>query len=699
MKLLGQGGFGAVYKAWDLNLSHSCAVKENLDTTTDAQRQFTREATVLANLSHPNLPRVTDHFVLPGQGQYLVMDFIEGDDLQSILEKDGAVPYEKVLPWINQVLDALDYLHKRTPPVLHRDIKPANIKITPEGKAVLVDFGLVKLYDSHVKTTVGARAITPGYSPPEQYGQGSTDARSDIYAVGATMYALLTGLQPPESVQRVANDTLRPVHVVNPRVPMLIGNAVSQAMALSPDNRFRAIDQFRATLSGAPVASVRPERIPPETTQKYGMPATVSVPISKPLKKKLPAWVIVLGAVVSLGVLGGLCALVFSIPSLMPSFATNTPAKVSKASTATAKSPTEEFVVQASPTTFITRTPVRVASPTYLPGSGVALLGGPYEGSIVHNATDGLIGVMNTELKVADFIAKVDFINPYGTSIGTWDFGILFREQGFNNQYRLVVLSNKSWKVTAHDGSADGVTIASGELTNLNITDAGTNSVLLVVFKERGWFFLNGQLISELDLSTKMLSGGLELGVGLYANDEIDGYSTQYKNFEIWQANLTPQSGSLIHDEDTFIEEFGGEEDISNFILTVTYTNPYSTETGNYDYGFMFRNAGGNEQYRLTIAQNKEWKLTNHTGSADGVSVGSGTISTLKTNAGEQNSFTLIAIDTKGWLYCNNILVSAFDLSKRLTPGSTHIASGMYTGDEIPGYSTDFSDFVVLPLP
>ncbi|MEL7644213.1 MAG: serine/threonine-protein kinase, partial [bacterium] len=167
VKLLGQGGFGAVYKAWDLNLSHSCAVKENLDTSLEAQRQFTREATVLANLSHPNLPRVTDHFIIHDQGQYLVMDFIEGEDLQTMLEKDGTIPQERVITWMGQVMDALEYLHGRTPPVLHRDIKPANIKITPDGKAVLVDFGLVKLFDSHVKTTVGARAITPGYSPPE----------------------------------------------------------------------------------------------------------------------------------------------------------------------------------------------------------------------------------------------------------------------------------------------------------------------------------------------------------------------------------------------------------------------------------------------------------------------------------------------------------------------------------------------------
>src|SRR5512136_1921134 len=154
VKLLGQGGFGAVYRAWDANLNKPCALKENLDVSPEAQRQFTREATVLANLSHPNLPRVTDHFILPGQGQYLVMDFVEGDDLASILRQRGAVPPEQAIAWIMQVADALSYLHTRQPPVVHRDIKPANIRITPDGRAMLVDFGLVKIYNAQMRTTL-----------------------------------------------------------------------------------------------------------------------------------------------------------------------------------------------------------------------------------------------------------------------------------------------------------------------------------------------------------------------------------------------------------------------------------------------------------------------------------------------------------------------------------------------------------------
>jgi formylglycine-generating enzyme required for sulfatase activity len=251
--LLGQGGFGAVYKAWDLNLSTHCAVKENLDTSSVAQRQFEREARMLYNLRHANLTKVSDYFVMPGQGQYLVMDFIEGQDLQEMLDRSGALPQDQVLTWIDQVCDALVYLHSRQPPVIHRDIKPANIKITPQGEAVLVDFGIAKVYDPNLSTTAGARAVTPGYSPPEQYGQGTTDARSDVYALGATTYTLLTGVVPPAAMDIVAGDhpPPRPVGEINPRVSPALSGTMANAMQLHKAQRTPSAAAFRTALSRA----------------------------------------------------------------------------------------------------------------------------------------------------------------------------------------------------------------------------------------------------------------------------------------------------------------------------------------------------------------------------------------------------------------------------------------------------------------
>lgn len=248
--LLGQGGMGAVYLAWDISLGIPVALKENPDASSEAQRQFSHEAHILASLSHPNLPRVTDYFFIPDQGQYLVMDFADGEDLQAMLSRLGMLPEPQVIVWISQVCDALAYLHSQPSPVIHRDIKPANIRIRPDGRAMLVDFGIAKVYDPLLATTIGAKAVTPGYSPPEQYGGGTTDGRSDIYALGATLYHLLTGHPPPESVQRaVGNAVVFPPRQINQRISPLTEQAILKAIEVATERRFQNVDELRAALT------------------------------------------------------------------------------------------------------------------------------------------------------------------------------------------------------------------------------------------------------------------------------------------------------------------------------------------------------------------------------------------------------------------------------------------------------------------
>ncbi len=253
---VGQGGFGAVYRAWDTALGVPVAVKENLDTSAEAQRQFEQEARLLAPLRHPNLPRVGDHFFIPNQGQYLVMDFVEGQSLDALLiERGGPLAEAEALGWIGQVCDALEYLHTRTPPIIHRDVKPQNIIVAADGRAVLVDFGISKAYDPTLTTTRGARAVTPGYSPPEQYGMGKTDARSDVYALGATLYTLLTGAPPPESVALIGGgEALPPIRRVNPAVNPATEAAVAAAMALASSQRLGGAGEMRQALAGRAVA-------------------------------------------------------------------------------------------------------------------------------------------------------------------------------------------------------------------------------------------------------------------------------------------------------------------------------------------------------------------------------------------------------------------------------------------------------------
>ncbi len=243
---------GAVYRAVDENLGVEVAVKENLFTTDEYARQFRREAVILANLRHPNLPRVTDHFEVPGQGQYLIMDFIEGEDLRQRMDREGQLPEAEVIILGMAICEALTYLHNSNPKIVHRDIKPGNVKITPDGRVFLVDFGLAKIVQSGQATTTGARAMTPGYSPPEQYGTARTDHRSDIYSLGATLYAALCGALPEDGLSRAMDQaTLTPVRKHNPNVSRRLAAAIEKALAVQPDERFQTAEEFRIALLNA----------------------------------------------------------------------------------------------------------------------------------------------------------------------------------------------------------------------------------------------------------------------------------------------------------------------------------------------------------------------------------------------------------------------------------------------------------------
>lgn len=248
-KILGHGGMGSVYMAIDENIHIPVAIKENLVLSENYSTQFKKEAVILAGLRHPNLPRVSDYFYLPAQGQYLVMDFIDGEDLRERIEREEKLPEKDVIIIGLMICDALMYLHNLSPKVIHRDIKPGNIRITPEGNVILVDFGLVKVFDIDQQTATGARAMTPGYSPPEQYGRGPTDERSDIYSLGATLYAALTGMIPEESLNRMAGkEKLTSIKKYRSTISESLEKIIKTALEIDPENRFQTAEEFYMAL-------------------------------------------------------------------------------------------------------------------------------------------------------------------------------------------------------------------------------------------------------------------------------------------------------------------------------------------------------------------------------------------------------------------------------------------------------------------
>lgn len=253
VRQLGRGGMGAVYEASDERLGITVALKETLSSEPSMRRQFEHEARLLAGMHHPALPRVSDHFV-EGNRAFLVMQFIGGTDLARIIsQQPGPFPREQVIAWADQLLDALVYLHSRDREVIHRDIKPHNLKLTSTGQIALLDFGLAKAQasDPSVTSSQAFFGYTRHYAPLEQIQDQRTDPRSDIYALGATLYHLLTGIKPPDALVRASAlvssqpDPLKPADQIHAAVGPQIAAILQKAMSQRPEDRYATAGEFR----------------------------------------------------------------------------------------------------------------------------------------------------------------------------------------------------------------------------------------------------------------------------------------------------------------------------------------------------------------------------------------------------------------------------------------------------------------------
>lgn len=251
--VIGVGGMGAVYRAQDLRflgVTRLCAVKEMVNTATDQRvremitRNFEREASILATLSHPAIPQIYDYFT-EGSRSYLVLEFIEGQDLEArVSEAEGLFAEAQVVEWAIQLCEVLTYLHNRQPrPIIFRDLKPSNIMLDTHGRIRLVDFGIAKIFQSGEK---GTMIGTEGYSPPEQY-RGVAEPRGDVYALGATMHHLLSKqdprLEPPFSFRD------RPIHRTNPTVSRELVEIIEKALQYDVNSRWGSAEEMRRALS------------------------------------------------------------------------------------------------------------------------------------------------------------------------------------------------------------------------------------------------------------------------------------------------------------------------------------------------------------------------------------------------------------------------------------------------------------------
>ncbi len=300
---IGQGGIGSVYLAEDLRLEgRLCAVKEVEHDRTlpakmfeEAREQFMREATVLARLDPPNLPKVSDFFSRENR-DYLVMDYVPGEDLRTLMldarRKKTFLRADVVLGWANQIANALTYLHSQDPPIIHRDIKPSNLKLTPSGLVKLVDFGLVKiLVPDEMTITVIQGQGTILYTPLEQYGSDGahTDPRSDVYSLGATLYHLMTNTPPTDARKRFLNpESLLPPREINSAISRRTQRGLKWAMSLHPDERPDSAEDFRLFLLGQKEIVTSPL---PQLHQQKTVPSLRDI-LTQPAEQTL-VWLVV----------------------------------------------------------------------------------------------------------------------------------------------------------------------------------------------------------------------------------------------------------------------------------------------------------------------------------------------------------------------------------------------------------------------
>ncbi|MBP9500608.1 MAG: SUMF1/EgtB/PvdO family nonheme iron enzyme [Candidatus Promineofilum sp.] len=351
VSLMAGGAYGAVYRAWDVTDRRDVALKEYLDSSVEIQKRFRAEARQLAALSHPQIPQALDHFALDN-GQYLVSDYIDGVDLQSLLDQYGPLPSDLIVPWLQAASVPLTYLHGRKR--LHLNIKPANIRLTPSGEVYLVDTGLPGL---------GVRPNATGYGSPEQQAQADVGPTADVYSLGATLYSLLTGIVPPNPLSRETGlSDLIPAREANPDIEPYLSIVAGRAMSLRADTRYDTAEEFGRALArpaGRPAPVVSPMR-------RAGPEPAVTTAAAVPPRVKPKARRQVQGRII-IGLAGLLAFVLASIGFFYLTNLERPEQAQGPAATATLQSAVIAALTQLAPTPSPTPEPTAPPTPTPVP--------------------------------------------------------------------------------------------------------------------------------------------------------------------------------------------------------------------------------------------------------------------------------------------------------------------------------------------
>jgi serine/threonine protein kinase len=379
---------------------------------------------------------------------------------------------------------------------------------------------------------------------------------------------------------------------------------------------------------------------------------------------------------------------------------TNTAEPATLTPTSTKVAPTPDALatrqsIEATRAAAATDTP-----PPLPPSSNLATIYGPVNGTIPHNS-DEFLETFYANISPENFVMRVEMIVPYSSAIGDWDFGLVFRQTDIDDEMRLIVLSDGEWNLDDRTPGTDNYVDEGDASQYLNFNVGDSNLFEMIVTGDIGYFFLNGNFVSQLDLSSRVTAGDIALGIGFYASTEVAGEVTTYNNFSLWPIAPVygPNSGELVHVIDDLIKLEATNVDQVNFIADAIYTNPFAASVNGWDFGFSFR-SNGSFKYWLIVASEGNWELADRQGSADDdETVAEGDIVNLNLGENESNRIRLIAWGNSGYLFVNDSYIATLDISDNQDSGDIEAMSAYYFDHEIEGEVTRFSDFTIIPLP
>lgn len=537
-----------VYHALDPRFKRDVAIKvlprEFLHDPSFLER-FEREAQTIAALEHGAIVPVYDFGEEDGQ-PYIVMRYMAGGSLKARLER-GAISMDETIRILRRIAPALDTAHAKG--VVHRDIKPDNILFDPQGEAHLSDFGIVKLSEASAALTGSAIIGTPAYMSPEQAsGEGELDGRSDIYTLGVLLFEMLTGQQPYSAdtpMRQLMKHIMDPVPQildVKSDLPPGVGAIIAKVMAKDRNERYATAGELVeavAALTKQPEGQksvkeleAREEPVPKTVLLPDEDQAAAKVAPAPKRRRKILPWLVAAAALGGIALCSGLGVLSLFAPDGrlgQESFSATQTAEARQSALATVQALETQVAGEAQAATGVQ---AQIANQFADIRSGEPV-SGPINASLVHQSGEFITTFPALEL-LRDFVMEAEFFNPYSTAEGQWDFGVVFRDINNEEQLRLRVLSNSTWALESFSVDEDFFVAQDGSVDNLDTSGNGSNRIILVAINRVGFFFLNGEFISELDLSRNTVSGQVSVATELVLESGIAGEVTEVEDFTVW---------------------------------------------------------------------------------------------------------------------------------------------------------------------